>query len=804
MSVKMDATSHEEQETKREEVAEENEQHTDEIPQRPSPTAHQLTPHPIATLIEQDDSFGGGSAMGSGETTMRAPEGESATRNQWQGLRQLDSARRPSPSPDARNVSLRSDSSRGSFVSEEEDISDDDDQPTRPLSEYDGTLTESSASDDNAPFEGHSDATSEGDESAEEGDTTHEASARSSASVSPAPAARSSISTAPTPGGGLFKFQYDTFTRNHLEALADEIAAERAASPEAGSDQEEAAQAEEDDDSSSSVSGRSPKRARLSDSPAASSSGTMTPVSTPARSRRQSVSSRRRVSPDSLDPVGHRRRQAMSSRRDCISRASPAPATPARTAASVRLPPSTMRLSKTEHTAEFAKTRDRIEEAKLLIERIRERQVEKEHARAARAMESSSRPSSPVAGGPPRSPRPVQAVEGEAVTIGLPRSKSPRASTSSPRKSLRRLSASFEMERARRGSVSPPATPASKAAPDLEVESPPRESPPLPAHLAAAAKLSLRSALRTGSFSSVSPAQPAQGSAHRRTSSLTFIAPDDAGATRAATLAASTSNMVFDASTGRWVREANESEEDPFKDFDSIAGSDSLRSTVRAADKEPASEQRNTHDEQGADAEAQVAASTSVPKEPMSPLSQFFASPHLSFMTPATELQARQRPALKAAMRSVSEPVVSPAHDRAIATGVPPSTVLRVNGTQVPRSVSFTDGKKSGKLEGIIDRDEYFAEAQRVGQTEVVDENADASGDSCRTDDLINTVRGTPGQLSVDNSQESSQSSDPSPSVKAAASRSARTLLVSGMPFPRTHILTSLTRDLRERFTRCW
>lgn len=392
------------------------------------------------------------------------------------------------------------------------------------------------------------------------------------------PSSRSQASGAPstpqagTPALKLFSFQYDTFTRNHLAALVDEIDELGASPPQASGmgmldaarEQVEEQRAwetsfvdvappalrqdaeddteQQDGDSQDSILARgtrSTKRIRLSPRAAqeqveereksiewsassrrsarrssggkhggirsalgssaarrqARHSPTYAGAASAARSRHSILSASRsnysRASSHpfarSLDQSG-RLATPLSARSQGHSHHTPSPA------------PSHLAASKSSSTS----TRDRLAEAHELLDRIRAKTADRDRRTASAAVVA---PASPSPAQSSRYPDTIELDSEDEEDGPLPSAQKPKSSTSrfiasnpSPRKLLRRLSASDEVDeelREDRGAVSPP---------EQSDEEQDDHHPPLP-HLAAAASASLRSALEQSS-ASASPATP--------------------------------------------------------------------------------------------------------------------------------------------------------------------------------------------------------------------------------------------------------------------------------------------------------
>ncbi|ORY73857.1 hypothetical protein BCR35DRAFT_293569 [Leucosporidium creatinivorum] len=379
-----------------------------------------------------------------------------------------------------------------------------------------------------------------------------------------------------TPALKLFSFQYDTFTRNHLAALVDEIDELGASPPQASGmgmldaarEQVEEQRAwetsfvdvappaprldEEDDteqqdgDSQDSILARgtrSTKRIRLSPrmvqeqveerersvewsasnrrSARRSSGGrhggirsalgssaarrqarhspTYTSAASAARSRHSFISaSRSNYSQASSHPFARSLDQSgrlatpHSARSQALSHHTPSPA------------PSHLAASKSSSTS----TRDRLAEAHELLERIRAKTAERDRRTASSSVVP---PASPSPAQSSRYPDTIELDSDDDDDGPLPSAQKARSATSrfiatnpSPRKLLRRLSASDEVDEELRegvGAVSPPEQ-------SDEEQDQDDHRPPLP-HLAAAASASLRSALEQSSAASASPATPA-------------------------------------------------------------------------------------------------------------------------------------------------------------------------------------------------------------------------------------------------------------------------------------------------------
>lgn len=404
------------------------------------------------------------------------------------------------------------------------------------------------------------------------------------------------VSTPPTPGSALrlFEFQYDTFTRDHLAALVDEI-------DELGSGDQtrlglgegrraddawetsfvevppvvkERAEGEDDGDLSSS-GGRSSKRIRLSPEENAARRTRFSREESPFSARSDRSGGRGSLELRARAKTPRRRPARQSAPVDIwalaasqTSGASQSFSTPSSIPFAHSLAQSAKQASpKRTHDVPAPSpiptipapisTRDRLGEANALLDRIRARTGEKEKARAEAAARSASDASNDEDDFGMSSPLLVSRPSSAARVLpnGI-----------SPRKILRRLSASDEVDAELRGSMF-----------RSTVEAPADDAAPLP-RLAAAASASLRSALGQSS----TPSGFSPGSTLGVGSRFSLEAPSSSGRRQFAR------TPVTASSVGRTSHVRRHSAFDPFSSKESIgSGSDGEKGGKTPEEAEP-------------------------------------------------------------------------------------------------------------------------------------------------------------------------------------------------------------------------
>ncbi|KAM0790169.1 hypothetical protein ACM66B_005488 [Microbotryomycetes sp. NB124-2] len=198
----------------------------------------------------------------------------------------------------------------------------------------------------------------------------------------------------PMPPLRLFEFQYDTFTREHLAALVDEIDELGQAGPGAASVKKSAQEtsfvevmpiqqdtsAQGDDSRDSAEASRSIKRIRLSPPAVTAERTNLTPArqNWPRRTGRRLSSGRRRSAERRREDAGGFRTSLGASASARRIRAYVSPRRPA-LASSQRDSPNA-RADGSVHST-FATTRERLDDANALLERIRAKKAERDRAR---------------------------------------------------------------------------------------------------------------------------------------------------------------------------------------------------------------------------------------------------------------------------------------------------------------------------------------------------------------------------------------------------------------------------------------